>query len=766
MFDLNSARQAGATDDEIAGFLSQKHGFDIDSALSAGSNATEISEFLSQKESIQTQPVEEALPPQEGLTRDPAQTGLAGAEPILGNISEAFTGAQRQTEETQGLKEFSIDDIPVLPRKKVKGLSKENPTVGDLLKREGARSKSRIGMFSTFDDQVKKQVLFDNFPKLKFREDAKKNIIVDASFYGGGESVLNMPGLSLTDLKTIGFEAVAFSPAARIAKGAKTLVGKAATGGTASAATSAALDVASGQEVSGTKAAVAGAFGAASELVLPVVERAINRSRKVPKDVVVSSRESAKRAEKVTGKTGIEFFEPQGTNIPSDLRKMQVLQDQSAASRIVLEGIEKQDKQVGGAIVDFLDAVSPAKETGTAAKRVTLAADAAIKEAKGVRESASRVFYDKAFKETPNLTNAQRKDLAGIVSSIDQRLKVVPEGNERQALLFVRKRLFSPEKPKKAPKTGISKLITKAGGKAPKPEKTKAKIADKLETLHITQTEIGNAISGKLKISKAQGGGGVQGRAGGVMTELKQEIMDVLRKNSSYNDGLEAFKLASPSVDSLKQGVIGQLSGIKELDLHRVSSIIFAKGTAPEVIEGAKRVIKAKDPEAWNGIVRVKIQSMLDEVSDGIFSPGKVQRKVFGSQGKRDNLKRAMDKDQAANLDWLNEGLGIAQRGRALGSNTVPKGEVLAEQKQAAGKSIFEFMLSPLKAVGDIGRQATKAKFDAKSKAMAEALVSKKWASTMKKLRRFKWGKSTEANEAAAKTFGQLLIKIAFESEF
>lgn len=48
-FDLQAARDAGASDQQIAQFLAEKSNFDLDSALQSGSNPTQIAEFLAPK---------------------------------------------------------------------------------------------------------------------------------------------------------------------------------------------------------------------------------------------------------------------------------------------------------------------------------------------------------------------------------------------------------------------------------------------------------------------------------------------------------------------------------------------------------------------------------------------------------------------------------------------------------------------------------------------------------------------------------------------
>ena len=45
-FDIEAARNAGATDEQIMGFLSDKVGFDLPSAMSAGATDDQLLSFL------------------------------------------------------------------------------------------------------------------------------------------------------------------------------------------------------------------------------------------------------------------------------------------------------------------------------------------------------------------------------------------------------------------------------------------------------------------------------------------------------------------------------------------------------------------------------------------------------------------------------------------------------------------------------------------------------------------------------------------------
>ena len=137
-------------------------------------------------------------------------------------VKDWFTGGLRETEQTESLPE---------------GIQLPFGWDG------GRQPLAALGLMTTFDPVEQMSVLKKYYPDIVFSEDEKGNIIADASAYeGGGVGVMNAPGISMDDIRRLGFQIGAFTPAGRAAKGAS-LVGGAAKAGAASSATQAAMDV-------------------------------------------------------------------------------------------------------------------------------------------------------------------------------------------------------------------------------------------------------------------------------------------------------------------------------------------------------------------------------------------------------------------------------------------------------------------------------------------------------------------------------------------
>lgn len=202
----------------------------------------------------------------------------AGDKNFLQKTKEFFTGDDRQTDKTKGLKEF---DLP--------------------FEFSARQAKTALGLLTTFDPKRQVNILKENYPKLAFEEDEKGNIIVDGQAYGAEKGVLNMPGISGRDLLQAGFQVAAFTPAAKAAGLATGPAGKSALVGVASGATQAGQDLIS-QSTGATQrvspanvdvgdVAIASVAGGGSELIFGAIAKrfpAFVQSLKGSKDMPVN----------------------------------------------------------------------------------------------------------------------------------------------------------------------------------------------------------------------------------------------------------------------------------------------------------------------------------------------------------------------------------------------------------------------------------------------------------------------------------------------
>lgn len=173
-------------------------------------------------------------------------------------LSDFVTGADRETEEIQGLNE--ITGAPELG-----GLSEfttDKPFLDSLgsLYDKGLSVpafKSAAGLMTTSDPKEQMQIIKSNYPEATFTPDNKGNVVVGLP---SGDYVLNAPGVSTSDITNFVGQAAAFTPAGRAAT-IPAAIGKAAL--TQSAIESA--GAATGGEFDTEEVALAGALGGAGK---------------------------------------------------------------------------------------------------------------------------------------------------------------------------------------------------------------------------------------------------------------------------------------------------------------------------------------------------------------------------------------------------------------------------------------------------------------------------------------------------------------------
>jgi hypothetical protein len=180
--------------------------------------------FLDEKP--QTAGLKPISPVQQEPERQTAPESEGGG--LLSSAASLVTGEGQKGESSKELGEF---DLPT-------SLAFTKPV---------AMARTAAGLMMTFDPRKQVAIIARNFPELKFEEDEKGNIVVDASAYGGEKGFLNMPGISFRDVMQFAGQAAAYTPAARTARAGAAALSNAARVGSASAATAGATSALSDQ---------------------------------------------------------------------------------------------------------------------------------------------------------------------------------------------------------------------------------------------------------------------------------------------------------------------------------------------------------------------------------------------------------------------------------------------------------------------------------------------------------------------------------------
>lgn len=249
--------------------------------------ASRLAQYIRESQSAESSaPQVTAADPRQAIAEQAMQRAEQGAEPTqkdiaqasqretvlrdqasdqrgtLQQVSDVFTGADRQTPEAQSLPELE-------------GLLQDQG-FGDALKFAG------LQLVTPNDDEMAK-VLKARNPNLEFSRDEAGNLI-GSDPTTGARALVNAPGLSLPDIGQLAAGALAFTPAGRLAE----IVGggiatQAAALGIGSAATQAAIEgaqAAGGGDFNAEDVAISGALGAAAPIAAGAIGAGVDTAKR------------------------------------------------------------------------------------------------------------------------------------------------------------------------------------------------------------------------------------------------------------------------------------------------------------------------------------------------------------------------------------------------------------------------------------------------------------------------------------------------------
>lgn len=632
---------------------------------------------------------------------------------LPGRISEAFTGAQRQTPETQALPEFR-------QTQEVQGLAPRGL---------GTQLKLTAGLMSSFSPEAQMDVIKESIPDVQFSQDAKGNIIIDVD---GVQSILNKPGLSGQDTVSLLANVLANIGPAKLAGLAKStfarVVGQTAAGAGVEQARQE-LSRAAGSEQPrelGTTA-LAGAIGGAAELVGPA--RQAFQTRTAAKRLGAEVAELAPAAENIAvamaaeEATGIPLFQAQKSAIPSQLEKQSFIAQLPAGTQKSFKALEVQNKAATDAVGDFLQQISPPEAVVTGAEKFRSAAKKAVDAQKTIRKEKASPLYTEALKDTSIIDTSFIDDL------IKDKAVDFPASGEVSKTL--------------------SKVQDLIGGDT------------SLKKLHNAKIEIDQMIS---KIGEGSLGNITKGEVIEVQTALL-EVMDGV--SPQYKAAREVFAAESPAVDAIKESIIGKVAAFDDTSLKRISRTIFDPAeTNPQVVANAKKIITEADPEAWNQLLRVELERRLGNISTDVAEggigaienvPRLLEKALFGNAKQQAILFNAVDGEAAKNLKFLQTALKRAKLGRPGGSQTAIREEIKRELRGGVTQRIRNFFRAPLNTLAETGEDIA---FNRRVRAMAEVMFDPKHQKQMSEIR-----KLNPNTAAAGKAMAQLLKNIDINIE-
>jgi len=108
---------------------------------------------------------------------------------------------------------------------------------------------------------------------------------------------------------------------------------------------------------------------------------------------------------------------------------------------------------------------------------------------------------------------------------------------------------------------------------------------------------------------------GASGEAG-IIRDSWGSVRDALKASSdNYSAAIALYAPEARTLQQLKEGAIGRISGLKEGQLKSVSKVVFdPQQTNVKELRGLRDLIYKEDPQSWNRIVRNEIERRLDMV--------------------------------------------------------------------------------------------------------------------------------------------------------
>lgn len=632
---------------------------------------------------------------------------------LAGRISEAFTGAQRQTPETQELPEFR-------QTKEVQGFAPRGL---------GTQLKLTAGLLSSFSPEAQMDIIKNSIPEAQFRQDAKGNVIVDIE---GQQSILNKPGFSGQDaVQALTQTLAAFGPA-RLSSLAKSTFARVVGVGAGEAAVEQGR-----QEVSrfaGSEqprepgmTALAGAIGGAAELVGPVREALRNRSaaRRLGAEAaeLVPASENIAVAKAAEEATGIPLFQAQKSAIPSQLEKQSFIAQLPAGTQKSVTALRAQNEAASEAVESFMQQIAPPEAVTTGAERFRNASQKAVDAQKAIRKERTSPLFKDAFK------NTEPVDVTSVRGLLENKILDSPPGSDLEKVM---KR--------------ISGFIEGAPNLA-KLQKTKLQIDDMISKFG--EGSLGNSTKREV-------------------LEVKSTLLNSMDSVSpEFKAAREAFTAESPAVTALEESIIGKVAAFDDTSLKRISRTIFDPAeTNPQVVASAKKIINETDPEAWNQLLRVELERRLGSISTDVADggigaienvPRLLERSLFGNTKQQAILFNAVDTETAKNLKFLQTALKRAKLGRPGGSQTAIREEIKRELRGGVTQRIRNFFRAPLNTLVETGEDVA---FNRRVRAMAEVMFDPKHKKQMAKIR-----KLNPNTAAAGKAMAQLLKNIDINTE-
>lgn len=431
--------------------------------------------------------------------------------------------------------------------------------------------------------------------------------------------------------------------------------------------------------------------------------------RRLARDIAKLDKVDTTRIADLSKKHGIQLTPAELTGLNSLISQQQQLMSFSGSADALGAFKAGQNSEIERAINNLLDSWSMEDSVFEANKRGIQTANKSIGTMKAERTAAAKPLYEQAYGEAGMIDiTAIHKEVSALRDGATGSLKASSMKSAYQGVL-----------------NDLSMVDRKTG------DLLTPKIS--LEKLDLIKKDIDDLANSAFRNNKSN--------RGRLLSDLAQKVRTFGDDASkTYKEARDAFAGKSPAIKEVEEGVVGDIAKLKDKAANDASRILFdSKFASPENVLRARLIIAKADPEAWNGLVKARLKTVLEKQVEGVGNfPKNVRKAMFGSESQRKVWKAALDKDQYQALNDLMDVLAAAERTNN-GQSWTAMAQVGVDDMKREGVGLWSKIkratVSPQRISGRIAEGIEGRAFEKHTAKLAEIITSPEG---MKKLKQLK----------------------------
>lgn len=434
------------------------------------------------------------------------------------------------------------------------------------------------------------------------------------------------------------------------------------------------------------------------------------------------------RGVEVSEATGIDLLPAQITRDPFQKQQTAFLGQNPEVSRQAFDVLSKQNEQAADAVESLLNEIAVPVDVATAPARGKKAATNIIDAAELIRQERVSPIYEGAFRQAKK--QGLRVDVDPVISMIRDMKNNYGEVDQMGRILDKMEDIIG----------GPGTL-----GSTGTPEE----IAKRLERSTLRRMH-GIKMANDKRIQGHMDKGNIDKSMERDLNTIQKKLLDQMDAlGVGYKRARNEYSAMQPTIDDLRDGIIGGMSRITDAKLKNISGILFdpAEGTVgSDVMKNAIKTLKSVEGghQIASGLLRVELQKRMARASSRIGGtdqaavanvPQELYKGIFGKNRAEEKLLfdalKELNPDMVPNARFLQEALTRAGEARPGGSPTGIR-QVITERLRGPWLAFADWFRQPLDQLIGLGEDA---QFNAKANALGEALYNPAWKPDMDKIR-------------------------------